>query len=59
MGHYRITQIEDYEPLIGSGNVDRIREKAQKLKGLVEEKFVLRLDKLSSKRVARAEHPKK
>src|SRR5205809_7866233 len=34
MAHYRITQIEDYEPLIGSENVERIREKADKLKGL-------------------------
>ena len=34
MARYRITQIEDYEPLIGSENVDRIREKARKFKGL-------------------------
>src|SRR2546423_6306121 len=34
MARYRITQIEDYEPLIGSENVDRIREKARKLQGL-------------------------
>jgi len=25
MARYRITQVEDYEPLIGSENVDRIR----------------------------------
>ena len=29
-----ITQLEDYESLIGNENVERIREKAQKLKGL-------------------------
>jgi len=34
MAHYRITQIEDYEPLIGSTDVERIREKARKFKGL-------------------------
>src|SRR6266705_4855038 len=34
MAHYRITQIEDYEQLIGSESVERIREKAGKLKGL-------------------------
>src|SRR5437773_6714146 len=34
MARYRITQIEDYEPLIGSENVDRIREKARRFKGL-------------------------
>src|SRR6266513_2557286 len=34
MARYRITQIEDYEPLIGSENVDRIREKARKFEGL-------------------------
>src|SRR5213082_1414489 len=34
MTRYRITQIEDYEPLIGRENVDRIREKARKFKGL-------------------------
>ena len=34
MAHYRITQIEDYEPLIGSTDVERIREKACKFKGL-------------------------
>src|SRR5438105_9585772 len=34
MSKHRITQIEDYEPLIGSENVDRIREKARKFEGL-------------------------
>jgi trehalose synthase len=34
MTHYRITHIEDYEALIGRENVDRIREKARKFKGL-------------------------
>src|SRR6266403_2990565 len=34
MARYRITQIEDYEPLIGIENAERIREKARKLKGL-------------------------
>jgi trehalose synthase len=34
MTHYRITQLEDYEPLIGRENVERIREKARRLKGL-------------------------
>ena len=34
MARYRITQIEDYEPLIGSENVERIREKARKFKDL-------------------------
>ncbi len=34
MARYRITQIEDYEPLIGSENVERIREKAGKFKDL-------------------------
>src|SRR5216117_2868259 len=34
MTRYRITQIEDYEPLIGSENVDRVREKARKFEGL-------------------------
>jgi len=34
MARYRITQIEDYEPLVGSEVVDRIRNKAAKLKGL-------------------------
>src|SRR5882724_8843330 len=34
MAHYRIMQIEDYEPLIGRETVERIRQKAAKLKGL-------------------------
>src|SRR6266498_4724319 len=34
MADYRITQIEDYEQFIGSDSVERIREKAGKLKGL-------------------------
>jgi len=34
MAHHRITQIEDYEPLVGSENIERIREKARKFKGL-------------------------
>jgi len=34
MAQHRIPQIEDYEPLIGSENVERIRKKAEKLKGL-------------------------
>src|SRR5947207_4567433 len=34
MAHHRITQIKDYEPLIGSENIERIREKARKFKGL-------------------------
>jgi trehalose synthase len=34
MGHYHITQIEDYEPLVGTDTVQRIRQKAAKLKGL-------------------------
>src|SRR5204863_9864775 len=34
MARYRITQIEHYEPLIGSENVDRVREKARKFEGL-------------------------
>jgi hypothetical protein len=34
MAHYRITQIEDYEPLVGSETVEPIREKARKFKGL-------------------------
>jgi trehalose synthase len=34
MRRYPITRLEDYEPLIGSENVERIHEKAQKLKGL-------------------------
>jgi trehalose synthase len=34
MAHYRISWIEDYEQFIGSESVERIREKAGKLKGL-------------------------
>jgi trehalose synthase len=34
MAHYRITQIEDYEQFIGRESMERIREKAGKLKGL-------------------------
>jgi trehalose synthase len=34
MAPYRITQIEDYEPLVGAEVVQRIRDKAAKLKGL-------------------------
>ena len=34
MARYRIPQIEDYEPFIGIKNVERIREKARKLKDL-------------------------
>ena len=34
MTHHRIQQIEDYEPLIGGEKVERVREKAQKFKGL-------------------------
>src|SRR6266702_4008113 len=34
MAKYRITQIEDYEQFIGRESVERIREKAGKLKGL-------------------------
>src|SRR6266446_649223 len=34
MARYRITQIKDYEPLIGSENVERVREKARRLKDL-------------------------
>src|SRR5439155_26839497 len=34
MAQYRITQIEDYQPLVGSETVERIRQKAAKLKGL-------------------------
>src|SRR5437762_11534421 len=34
MTHHRITQIEDYETLIGSENIERIREKAREFKGL-------------------------
>ena len=34
MPKYHITQIEDYKPLVGSENIERIREKARKFKGL-------------------------
>jgi trehalose synthase len=34
MGHYRITRIEDYEPLVGTEIIQRVRQKAAKLKGL-------------------------
>src|SRR5437763_1851692 len=34
MTQYHVTQLEDYEPLIGRENVERIREKARPLKGL-------------------------
>src|SRR5947207_11134712 len=34
MPKYQITQIEDYEPLVGRETVERIREKSRKLKGL-------------------------
>jgi trehalose synthase len=34
MGRYRVTQIEDYEPPVGAEVVERIRDKAAKLKGL-------------------------
>jgi trehalose synthase len=34
MAHYRITQIEDYEPLVGAEVVRRVRDKAAKLKCL-------------------------
>src|SRR5438128_12186434 len=34
MAQYRITQIEDYEPLVGAEVVERIRDKAAKLNGL-------------------------
>jgi hypothetical protein len=34
MTHYRITQIEDYEPLVGVEVIQRIRDKTAKLKGL-------------------------
>jgi trehalose synthase len=34
MTHYRVTQIEDYEPLVGTEVIQRIRDKAAKLKGL-------------------------
>jgi hypothetical protein len=34
MAHYRVTQIEDYEPLVGAEVIRRIRDKTDKLKGL-------------------------
>ena len=34
MAQYRLTQIEDYEPLVGREQVERIRDKARKFKGL-------------------------
>jgi trehalose synthase len=34
MSHYRLVRIEDYEPLVGADVVQRIRDKATKLKGL-------------------------
>jgi trehalose synthase len=34
MAHYRITRVEDYEPLVGAEVVRRIRDKAAKFKGL-------------------------
>src|SRR5256886_15015001 len=34
MPKYQITQIEDYEPLVGRDTVERIREKSRKFKGL-------------------------
>jgi trehalose synthase len=34
MAHYRLIQIEDYESLVGRETVERIRQKAAKLKGL-------------------------
>src|SRR5438105_13485431 len=34
MARHRITQIEDYELLVGQEQVERIREKARKFKGL-------------------------
>src|SRR6266568_424076 len=34
MAQYRLTQIEDYEPLVGREQVEGIREKARKFKGL-------------------------
>src|SRR5204863_3187800 len=34
MAQYRITQIDDYEPLVGAEVVERIRDKASKLNGL-------------------------
>src|SRR5438094_8977891 len=34
MAQYRITQIEDYEALVGTETIQRIRQKAGNLKGL-------------------------
>ncbi|MBO0695460.1 MAG: glycosyltransferase [Verrucomicrobia bacterium] len=34
MARYRVTQIEDYQPLVGAEVIERIRAKAAKLKGL-------------------------
>jgi trehalose synthase len=34
MARYHVTQIEDYEPLVGAEVIQRIRDKAAKLKGL-------------------------
>src|SRR4051794_5228644 len=34
MARHRITQIEDYESLVGGKEVERIRKKAEKFKGL-------------------------
>ena len=34
MAQYRITQIEDYEALVGTETIQRIRQKAANLKGL-------------------------
>src|SRR4029450_7523563 len=34
MAHYHVTQIQDYEPLVGTETVQRIRQKAAKVKGL-------------------------
>ena len=34
MSQYRITEIEDYDSLVGMETIDRIRRKAANLKGL-------------------------
>jgi trehalose synthase len=34
MAHYHVTQIQDYEPLVGTETLQRIRQKAAKVKGL-------------------------
>src|SRR5438477_1241108 len=39
MAQYRITQIEDYGPLVGRERVERIREKARKFKDLLVANF--------------------